>query len=129
MSSALLSRLFGQGSVYEALRGINDGDLESEMMDEENGMSNDTQSRRSMGAPYIRHEPTIDENEVPPSIMIEEGTNMPNYIPTSEDHGQESQYTRPINLGRSPFSRITPKERALWLWTNVENLDNFLIDV
>ena len=28
-----------------------------------------------------------------------------------------------------PFSMIDPKERAMWRWANVENLDNFLKDV
>ncbi len=27
------------------------------------------------------------------------------------------------------MSMMDPKERALWMWANVENLDNFLQDV
>ena len=29
----------------------------------------------------------------------------------------------------NPTTMMTPKERALWMWANVENLDNFLQDV
>jgi len=31
--------------------------------------------------------------------------------------------------GGHPMSMMDPKERALWMWANVENLDNFLQDV
>lgn len=40
-------------------------------------------------------------------------------IPTRREHVRRGP----------PFSMIDPKEKAMWRWANVENLDNFLKDV
>ena len=53
---------------------------------------------------------------------------------------QERQQLHQETLRRQPRSRVSyhqsrihgvmdPKDRAMWMWTNVENLDNFLRDV
>lgn len=38
-------------------------------------------------------------------------------------------YTKPSGRRNNPLNIIDPKEKALWMWANVENLDNFLKDV
>lgn len=44
---------------------------------------------------------------------------------------QESRLPEPRHIPRRPRSSamVHPKEQAMWRWTNVENLDNFLKDV
>ena len=44
-------------------------------------------------------------------------------VPSQEGEGRKS------NRGSHGLENLDPKERALWRWTNVENLDNFLQDV
>ncbi|KAJ9659434.1 autophagy protein atg9 [Neophaeococcomyces mojaviensis] len=38
------------------------------------------------------------------------------------------QPTRPV-IGMNTMATVDPKEKALWRWANIENLDNFLADV
>lgn len=42
--------------------------------------------------------------------------------PTQKQHRLQRTHGYPVGT-------LTPKERALWMWANVENLDNFLQDV
>lgn len=50
---------------------------------------------------------------------------------SGEAHGDlEQQGQLPISASfRANLKHMDPKERALWKWANVENLDNFLVDV
>ena len=46
---------------------------------------------------------------------------------------QDSNFPRTHGKGKSrkgvPLGMMDPKDRAMWMWANVENLDNFLKDV
>ncbi len=45
-----------------------------------------------------------------------------------DTHPRQAQPRMQHHRGH-PMSMMDPKERALWMWANVENLDNFLQDV
>lgn len=46
-----------------------------------------------------------------------------------QDLGRRNLAHRDLVQRGRPFSIIDPKEKAMWRWANVENLDNFLKDV
>lgn len=97
------------------------------------------------------------EDDVPASLLIEEnmrGMNSPEQVsrdvvqdlpvlehqmhpewdPTSPFASKSpsqitSQHTRNVSIGTNAIANVDPREKALWRWANVENLDNFLADV
>ncbi|KAL7266694.1 autophagy protein atg9 [Rhizina undulata] len=48
---------------------------------------------------------------------------------TAQAQEREKKYQSEETRARARLGLIDPKERALWKWANVENLDNFLNDV
>lgn len=84
----------------------------------------------------------------PPVSSARQTQALPPPVPGPTSHGiqarwqtvQEQQRLYQDTLSRQaqprmqqrygqPMSMMDPKERALWMWANVENLDNFLQDV
>lgn len=84
----------------------------------------------------------------PPVSSARQAHTLPPPVPGPTSHGvqarwqtvQEQQRLYQDTLSRQnqprtqqrygqPMSMMDPKERALWMWANVENLDNFLQDV
>ena len=93
------------------------------------------------------------EDDVPASLLIEEVSGRvprsdspeatgdrfehhqmhPEWDPTSPYATRASSQnlphsTRPA-IGMNTMATVNPKEKALWRWANIENLDNFLADV
>ncbi|KAI9708304.1 MAG: autophagy protein atg9 [Bogoriella megaspora] len=112
---------------------------------------------RSRGTPkWMRQQRNIDtvldeEEDVPESLLLEDrGTNTPRFASPSNDAANTlpppvpGPYTTsstggqqnlrdgsPNRTGRTrkPLLVADPKEKAMWRWVNVLNLDNFLNDV
>jgi len=89
-----------------------------------------------------------DEHDAPPVPAARQKQSLPPPIPGPTSRRtqarwqavQEQQQLYQDTLPRQaqpriqhhrghPMSMMDPKERALWMWANVENLDNFLQDV
>ena len=86
------------------------------------------------------------EDDVPASLLIEDTDNRhssPNQVPRLHPAWEATERIRLPNdeeslpiphetrtvIGTSTMATATSKEKALWRWANVENLDNFLADV
>lgn len=50
------------------------------------------------------------------------------HLPYQEDPREPAHNRQPFR-GKNPLVMVDPKEKAMWRWANVENLDNFLRDV
>lgn len=126
MASTLLSRLFGTGSVYEALR---EGSDDIEASDNEDR----PKVRTSVGDP-TRSLPLMpivnglrgenDDDDVPQSMMVED-------IQKRSDHSFEPSnlHSPAPDILNARHYRTSSKDLALWRWANIQNLDRFLQDV
>ena len=80
-----------------------------------------------------------DDGDVPQSLLLEDELHELPPRPSEDLHtprpvrNNQARPQRLLSSQQLPESRvpglINPKERALWRWANVENLDNFLMDV
>jgi autophagy-related protein 9 len=88
-------------------------------------------------SPSRRHEP----DDIPASLLIEDKADQSTYSPP-QSHRAESQWRRaqerqqlhPTHRPRPavanpPSQDAVLREQAMWLWTNVQNLDAFLLQV
>lgn len=109
-------------------------------------------NRKPLGkSVYYQGQSHIEAEEVPASLLIEDGEfgqqhpmlarepvrAVPAYGEPQDSiwtpHGLGPAYEPPVQKMKQKtaarLGSIDPKERALWKWTNVQNLDNFLEDV
>ncbi|CAN6666896.1 autophagy-related protein 9 [Trichomonascus vanleenenianus] len=99
MFSTNQSRLFGKQSIYQVL---------------------DDQVRDSGDEDEDHIHP--QSNVPPPSIIVDSSAERRPILPLHRSTRSDGRKSRLHQL-------IDPRERALWKWANVENLDNFLCDV
>ena len=144
LKGSLVRSVFGTGSVYQ--------DLDSDNGDEHTQDSRNRTSRmfntvkHGDGGKY--HKVFDEEDDVPDSLMVEAPANaVENFqyhysnVPgesthVNSFHSEQVDLEQGINeadqMKRSMAPRLgtlDPRERALWKWANVENLDNFLHEV
>lgn len=101
-------------------------------------------ARSSRAAPYRDDAQTVPftddtDGDVPQSLLLEDELHQLPPRPSEDLHtprpvqGNQARLRIPSTSQQLPRSRIpsliNPRERALWRWANVENLDNFLRDV
>lgn len=138
---SLLRSVFGEGSIYQTL----DNPIVDEEDDVEANQGNVYQPRA-----YFRDEmasDSADAEDGPPTSLLMEGN--PRFPPQrgveSRRRGgptpptQASLNNSRANLEsgmkglsgsmRTHLRTMDPRERALWMWANIENLDNFLMDI
>lgn len=53
----------------------------------------------------------------------------PTYATGNDRRSTEPVALKPAAVSSNPLASLDPSSRALWRWTNVVNLDNFLLDV
>ena len=89
-----------------------------------------------------------DQNDTLPAATARQTQALPPPIPGPASRGARAQWqktqeqqrlhrhlspqsaqTRVKDRNSYPMGMIDPKQRAMWMWANVENLDNFLQDV
>lgn len=108
----------------------------------------------SRGPAFFGHrQASVEADEVPASLLLENGPERDGYardrynataglggfdtrnnvpgpgIPTYTARDTKSDMAKEEEARRVRLSLVDPKERIMWKWANVSNLDNFLLDV